>query len=147
MLNPSDAIKTQQEFSGRLKDNHPSAQRKWDSSREMMKLNNYSEAGEDIRQALEFLLKDILNNSKSLEKQLKQPKRDVLRSELGKYLSSKNMDKANITFLSDIASSIMHMSNDRFKHGDPINLTYKDIRFYMNETYLIMQRMLDIAGE
>ncbi|WP_180706993.1 hypothetical protein [Lactobacillus johnsonii] len=44
MLNPSDAIKTQQEFSGRLKDNHPSAQRKWDSSREMMKLNNYSEA-------------------------------------------------------------------------------------------------------
>lgn len=33
-----------------------------------MKLNNYSEAGEDIRQALEFLLKDILNNSKSLEK-------------------------------------------------------------------------------
>lgn len=112
----------------------------------MMKLNNYSEAGEDIRQALE-LLKDILNNSKSLEKQLKQPKRDVLRSELGKYLSSKNMDKANITFLSDIASSIMHMSNDRFKHGEPINLTYKDIRFYMNETYLIMKRMLDIAGE
>ena len=147
MLNPSDAIKTQQEFSGRLKDNHPSAQRKWDSSREMMKLNNYSEAGEDIRQALEFLLKDILDNSKSLEKQLKQPKRDVLRSELGKYLSSKNMDKANITFLSDIASSIMHMSNDRFKHDEPINLTYKDIRFYMNETYLIMQRMLDIAGE
>lgn len=86
MLNPSDAIKTQQEFSGRLKDNHPSAQRKWDSSREMMKLNNYSEAGEDIRQALEFLLKDILDNSKSLEKQLKQPKRDVLRSELSKYL-------------------------------------------------------------
>lgn len=57
------------------------------------------------------------------------------------------MDKANITFLSDIASSIMHMSNDRFKHGEPINLTYKDIRFYMNETYLIMKRMLDIAGE
>lgn len=57
------------------------------------------------------------------------------------------MDKANITFLSDIASSIMRMSNDRFKHGEPINLTYKDIRFYMNETYLIMQRMLDIAGE
>lgn len=143
----SDAIKAQKEFSERLENKHPSVLRKWNSSIEMMKSKNYSEAGEDMRQALEFLLRDILRNTKSIEKQLKQPNRNVLKSELGKYLKDKNMDKANITFISDIATSIMHMANDKFKHGEPINLTYKDIRFYMNETYLIMQQMLDIAGE
>ena len=35
----------------------------------------------------------------------------------------------------------------RQKHGEPTGLTENDVRFYMNETYLIMQRFLDIEDE
>lgn len=37
------------------------------------------------------------------------------------------------------------MSNEKFKHGVVDGLTELDIRFYMNETYLIMQHLMDIA--
>ncbi|WP_288291174.1 hypothetical protein, partial [uncultured Lactobacillus sp.] len=38
----------------------------------------------------------------------------------------------------------LHISNEKFKHGEPTGLSEKDLRFYMNETFLVMQRLLDI---
>ncbi|KRM39934.1 hypothetical protein FC39_GL000935 [Lactobacillus hamsteri DSM 5661 = JCM 6256] len=142
---PSDAIKAQQEFSARLHDKHSATLRKWNSSIDMFKSKNYPEAGNDIRQSLEFLLRDILKNKKSIENQTKGS--DILKSELGRYLKEKEINQENIRFLTNIVNSIIKISNEKFKHGEPIGLTEKDIRFYMNETYLVMQRMLDIEGE
>lgn len=68
----------------------------------------------------------------------------MLKSNLGKYLSNKGINKINIAFLINIITSITHISNEKFKHGEPTGLSEKDLRFYMNETFLVMQRLLDI---
>mgnify|MGYP003416322976 FL=1 len=75
------------------------------------------------------------------EQQVKGSGKDLLKSNLGKYLSSKEINKINITFLINIITSITHISNEKFKHGEPTGLSEN---FYMNETFLVMQRLLDI---
>lgn len=140
----SDAIKAQQEFSARLGAAHPKALEEWNRSIDLFRSRYYSESGNDIRKSLEFLLRDILENKTSIEQQVKGTDRDVLKSNLGKYLSNKGINKINITFLINIITSITHISNEKFKHGEPTGLSEKDLRFYMNETFLVMQRLLDI---
>ena len=140
----SDAIKAQQEFSARLGAAHPKALEEWNKSIDLFRSRYYSEAGNDIRKSLEFLLRDILKNGTSIEQQVKGSGKDLLKSNLGKYLSSKEINKINITFLINIITSITHISNEKFKHGEPTGLSEKDLRFYMNETFLVMQRLLDI---
>ena len=58
----SDAIKAQQEFSARLGAAHPKALEEWNKSIDLFRSRYYSEAGNDIRKSLEFLLRDILKN-------------------------------------------------------------------------------------
>lgn len=78
------------------------------------------------------------------EQQVKGSGKDLLKPNLGKYLSGKEINKINITFLINIITSITHISNEKSKHGEPTGLSEKDLRFYMNETFLVMQRLLDI---
>lgn len=143
----SDAVKTQESFAERLKVNHQEAFQCWKNSIEMFKGRYYSESGNDIRKALESLLRDILDNKKSLENQIKAPNHDMMKSEIGKYLKKKNINSQNVSFITHITSAILYISNEKFKHGEPIGLTENDIRFYMNETFLVMQRFLDIEEE
>ncbi len=143
----SDAVTAQEIFAERLKINHPESLKCWKNSIEMLKGRYYSEAGNDIRKSFEFLLCDILCNKKSLENQIKAPKHDFMRSEVGKYLKEKGINKQNVSFIVHLTSAVLYISNEKFKHGEPTGLTESDIRFYMNETFLIMQRFLDIEEE
>lgn len=140
-------VKTQNSFAERLKGKHSEALQCWENSIQMLNEQHYSESGNDIRKAFEALLRDILDNKKSLENQIKASNHDVLKSEIGKYLKEKDINSQNINFISHLISAILYMSNEKFKHGEPTGLTENDVRFYMNETYLIMQRFLDIEDE
>lgn len=140
----SDAVKVQENFAERLKVDHLEAFQCWKHSIEMLKGKYYSESGEDIRKTFEFLLRDILGNKKSLENQIKAPNRDVMKSEMGKYLKQNKINPQVIDFITHLTSAILYISNENFKHGEPTGLTENDIRFYMNETFLIMEWFLDI---
>ena len=143
----SDIVKKQQEFSDRLRTTHPEALKAWNDSIDQFRLHNYSDSGNDIRKTLEFLLKDLIGNKTSVERQVKGPSKNILKSNLGKYLSSKGMDKVNIEFLIRIIVSMNDISNEKFKHGEPTGLSEKDLRFYMKENFLIMQRLLEIEED
>ena len=92
----SDAIKAQQEFSARLGAAHSKALEEWNKSIDLFRSRYYSEAGNDIRKSLEFLLRDILKNGTSIEQQVKGSGKELLKSNLGKYLSSKEINKINV---------------------------------------------------
>src|SRR5699024_11023093 len=140
----SNRVKTQNSFAERLKGKHSEALQCWKNSIQMLNEQHYSESGNDIRKAFEALLRDILDNKKSLENQIKASNHDVLKSEIGKYLKEKDINSQNINFISHLISAILYMSNEKFKHGEPTGLTENDVRFYMNETFLIMEWFLDI---
>lgn len=141
----SDAIKTQRQFSNRLKEKYPDVLECWNDSIELFKGGYYSESGEDIRKAFEFLVRDIIGNNRSLENQIRSPEGNVIKSAIGKYLKEKKINTDNCVFIKKLISATLYMSNEKFKHGVVDGLTELDIRFYMNETYLIMQHLMDIA--
>lgn len=143
----SDTVKKQQEFADRLRIAHPEALNAWNDSIDQFRSHNYSDSGNDIRKTLEFLLRDLIGNKTSVERQVKGPSKNILKSNLGKYLSSKGMDKVNIEFLIRIIISMNDISNEKFKHGEPTGLSEKDLRFYMKENFLIMQRLLEIEED
>lgn len=67
-----------------------------------------------------------------------------MKSEIGKYLKQNKINPQVINFITHLTSAILYISNEKFKHGEPTGLTENDIRFYMNETFLIMEWFLDI---
>ena len=136
----SDAIKAQQEFSARLGAAHSKALEEWNKSIDLFRSRYYSEAGNDIRKSLEFLLRDILKNGTSIEQQVKGSGKELLKSNLGKYLSSKEINKINITFLINIITPITHISNEKFKHG------YANLPLAWYADYLSIYRFSELGG-
>ena len=100
-----------------------------------------------MRKTFEFLVRDIVGNKKSLKNQIKAPEGHALESILGKYLKKKRVNAENCTFINKLISAILYMSNEKFQHGVVDGASELDIRFYMNEIYLIMQHLLDVEKE
>ncbi len=91
---------------------------------------------DNARLALELLLKNILNNNKSLENQ---------HDGLGKYLKSKNIDSQIRSVFLNVLSCYEHYQNDNIKHDD--NVEPNEIKYILDLTNTMMSLLVKITEE
>jgi hypothetical protein len=90
---------------------------------------------DDLRKAVEELLRGILGNGKSLENQM---------AELGKWLDEKGIHVQVRNMYSTLLSQFSQYQNDAVKHGDDWNESEVEYMIYLTGTFM---RMLLVLNE
>lgn len=88
---------------------------------------------DDLRLCIEILLKDILNNNKSLENQ---------KEELGKYLKNKNVSKEVTNMFTTLIDYFGKYQNSYVKHDDKVNK--REIELMINLTSSFINFLLNL---
>lgn len=91
---------------------------------------------DDLRLSLELLLKDLLNNDKTLENQI---------SELGTLLKSKNVSKEIQNLFVKVIDYYSKYQNNHIKHEDLVNPT--EIEFIINLTDAMIKFLIKTLAE
>lgn len=90
---------------------------------------------DDMRLSIELLLKDILNNAKSLENQ---------KDELGKLLKTYNIN----VYIRDMFIPILNMyckyNNDNVKHDEKITII--ETKYLIEQTSIFMKFIISVLG-
>ncbi|WP_107671279.1 hypothetical protein [Cyanothece sp. BG0011] len=101
--------------------------------------HKYSDVITNLHKVIEMLLKTILENEKSFEKQIKNITQDDKLSDLGKFLKDINISTHIRTMLSEILPKYKDYSND-FKHENPsgnlINKPEVEFMIYLTGTII-----------
>ncbi|MGA3200675.1 MAG: hypothetical protein ABSD89_14915 [Halobacteriota archaeon] len=98
----------------------------------------YERSINDMRLSLEILLKHLLNNNKSLEKQT---------SPLGIYLKEKNVPADIMNTYSTILNQYSRYQNEFAKHDDhrkPRQITEEEAEFIVYETGVLMRFLIQL---
>ncbi len=88
---------------------------------------------DDMRLALELLLKNLLSNEKSLENQ---------NSDLGVYLKKAGISKEISNIFFQIKGLYERFQNNNVKHDDNINL--KEVEYIYQQTLCFMNLLLKV---
>lgn len=97
--------------------------------------SQYRNLLDNLRFALEQLLKKILNNKKSLEKQ---------KSDLGTWLEKKGLHKEVRNLYSMLLSQYKNYQNDAVKHGE--NYSLDEVEFMIYLTGNFMRLLIQLAS-
>lgn len=90
---------------------------------------------DDMRLALELLLKNLLSNEKSLENQ---------NSDLGVYLKKAGISKEISNIFFQIKGLYERFQNNNVKHDDNINL--KEVEYIYQQTLCFMNLLLKVQS-
>lgn len=90
---------------------------------------------DDMRLSLELLLKDILNNNKSLENQ---------KDELGKKLENNNISVYIRNMFIPILNMYCKYNNDNVKHNEKI--TVIETKYLIEQTSIFMKFIISVLG-
>ena len=90
---------------------------------------------DDMRLSLELLLKDILNNNKSLEHQ---------KEELGKLLENYNINVYVRNMFIQILNMYCKYNNDNVKHNE--NTTFAETKYLIEQTSICMKFIIFVLG-
>ncbi len=90
---------------------------------------------DDLRLSLELLLKEVLNNNKSLENQ---------KSIIGIYCSENKVNKECVNLLQTLIDYYAKYQNEHIKHNDDVN--EKEIQLILNLTATFINFILNIKG-
>lgn len=90
---------------------------------------------DDMRLSLELLLKDILNNNKSLENQ---------KEELGKLLENYNINVYVRNMFIPILNMYCKYNNDNVKHNE--NITIIETKYLIEQTSIFMKFIISVLG-
>lgn len=113
---------------------HPEALKQYQSSLSKFEGGIYERNTlDDMRLSLELLLKDILNNNKSLENQF---------SELGVFLKSKNISPEIRNLLTSVLKYYEDFQNHNVKHNEKINKN--EIEYIIEQTSVIMKFLITV---
>lgn len=114
---------------------HPKALEEYENSLEKFK-NGIFERNtlDDMRLAFELLVKDILNNNKSLENQL---------SELGTLLKNKGVSDELRNMVSTIIGYYTRFQNNHVKHNDLVN--ENEVEYVIELTSVLMKFLIKIC--
>jgi|SRR5690625_4747234 len=96
----------------------------------------YRSAADDMRVALEILLKEILNNKKSLEKQ---------KSELGAFLKEKNISREIRNKFVSTLNFYTDFQNSHVKHTDDVEINKLEVEFVVELTSIIIKFIVKTA--
>ncbi len=113
---------------------HPEALKQYQSSLSKFEGGIYERNTlDDMRLSLELLLKDILNNNRSLENQF---------SELGVFLKSKNISPEIRNLLTSVLKYYEDFQNHNVKHNEKINKN--EIEYIIEQTSVIMKFLITV---
>ena len=82
---------------------------------------------DDLRLSLEELLREILKNNKSLEKQ---------KEDLGKYLENKGMSKELRNMFISLVDCFTKFQNNNVKHGDKVDSSEVDFLVNISSAFI-----------
>ena len=90
---------------------------------------------DDMRLALELLVKDLLSNNKSLENQI---------SEIGTFLKSSGASVELRNMVTQVIKYYTDFQNNHVKHNDAIN--DKEIEYIIELTSVVMKYLIRVSG-
>ena len=99
-------------------------------------LNNcvYRNALFNFRQKVELLVKNLTKSESSLENQKKN---------LGNFLEAKSIDTQIRNYVFKILNIYEKIQNDQAKHDVPESLSFEEVSFIMNQSYVIIKFLID----
>lgn len=98
--------------------------------------NYYRNIIDELRVSIEFLFKQLFNNSKSLEKQ---------KENIGDYFKKNNISVFISNMYMKLLNSYMEYNNDNAKHGDSIMETEIDYLVYLTGTFIRLIVQIELA--
>lgn len=119
-----------------LMQNYPNAFRAWQDVYMHRNRNDFRDALDNARLALELLLKDILHNGRSLENQ---------RSDLSIKFSQADISKYFANSVWSILDSYSKLQNNEAKHGLP-TLEEQELDFMLNQTATLIRYLIKRFG-
>lgn len=119
-----------------LLSSHPDALKLYNSALQKYKSGKYERnLLDDLRLSLEYLVKDILKNSKSLEKQ----------NDLGKYLKVKGVPPALRNTFTTLVTYYTKYQNDHVKHNHNVNI--EDIELIKEQTESFIKHLIKLDNK
>ncbi|WP_251717661.1 hypothetical protein [Lactobacillus agrestimuris] len=131
-------------FSELIKKYEP-VREQWNKGVSQYQNQNYREALDDIRLALEQLLRILLTSDRSLENQLRG-KDGSTSTILGKYLGAHKFNGFTINYAISILKSYAVYQNNVIKHKkvDLLPLTKPEISLALNQAFLLMSFLVQV---
>lgn len=108
----------------------PKLKQVWTDALKSYDNDDFRNALDSIRLALELLLKQVLNNNKSLENQ---------KNDLGRYLQKRGISSQFRNLLIRVLEMYEKIQNDHAKHDLPTQLGREEISFLMNQGTLLIR--------
>ena len=133
----TEQIKARTSVEASLSD-FPEALEVWRRVPQYLLSHDYRESLDRARLTIEIVLKQLFDNSKSLENQ---------KSLIGQKISDKGFSKEFKTYFLNTFNSYTSIQNDKVKHADSLALEEQEVRYILNQTVLMMRFLIRVCGE
>lgn len=112
----------------------PKIRQQWVKACVFFDRDDYRNSLDNVRLAVELLVKFLTKSDASLENQKKN---------LGRFLQAKGINKQVSNFLFKILNIYERIQNDQAKHDVPDHLKHEEVTFIMNQSYVIIKFLVD----
>lgn len=126
--------KSRKRTSNLLKDYPSEIGDQWEKAQEFYDEADYRNALDSIRLTMELLVKNITQTDASLENQKKN---------LGPHLKDKGISKQIRNFFFGMLDVYEKIQNNNVKHNVPSSLSKAEVKFLMNQSYVIISFLID----
>lgn len=126
--------KSRNNISNLLEVYSPKIRQQWIKACVFFDKEDYRNALDNVRLAVELLVKTLTKSNASLENQQKT---------LGSFLKAKGINKQIRNYLFRILDVYEKVQNDQAKHDVPESLNPEEVTFIMNQSYVIIKFLID----
>ncbi|MGE9848430.1 DUF4145 domain-containing protein [Lactobacillus amylovorus] len=121
-------------ISGLLAAYPPKIRKQWTKACIFFDKDDYRNALDNVRLAVELLVKELTKSDASLENQQKN---------LGNFLKAKGIGKQVRNYLHNILNIYEKIQNNEVKHDVPESLSREEVTFIMNQSYVLIKFLVD----
>lgn len=112
----------------------PKIRQQWVKACVFFDQEDYRNSLDNVRLAVELLVKELTKSQASLENQQK---------DLGNFLKAKGIGKQVRNYLHSILNIYEKIQNNEAKHDVPDTLSQEEVMFIMNQSYVLMKFLID----
>lgn len=112
----------------------PKIRQQWIKAGVFFNNGDYRNALDNVRLTVELLVKNLTKSESSLENQKKN---------LGNFLEAKSIDTQIRNYVFKILNIYEKIQNDQAKHDVPESLSFEEVSFIMNQSYVIIKFLID----
>lgn len=128
------SLKSRNNISSLLSAYSPKIRQQWIKACVFFDQDDYRNSLDNVRLAVELLVKELTKSQASLENQHK---------DLGNFLKAKGIGKQVRNYLHSILNIYEKIQNNEAKHDIPDTLSQEEVMFIMNQSYVLMKFLID----